>query len=204
MLERRSALAGFHGPAERAGADGHVGLEIGEDAGFTLVEFGVYPSKRAEGEQALRSWLGALPETIFKPVETPHGLLIRTGPLSFWLIGDARRGTAGRPAETARAALPTTIFSVIDLSSSRTRLYIEGAHATDVLLKGIPVDLAAEQFPAGSVALTGVHHTPILLHRTATDRFEIFAMRTFALTVLEWLTDAALEFGYRVRRIQSA
>ncbi len=94
---------------------------------------------------------------------------------------------------------PRPVTSIIDLSSSRTRLFIAGERATDVLLKGIPIDLALESFPIGAVALTGVHHTPILLHRTAADRFEIFAMRTFALTALEWLTDAALEFGYRFR-----
>jgi sarcosine oxidase gamma subunit len=32
----------------------------------------------------------------------------------------------------------------------------------------------------------------------ARDRFEIYAMRTFALTVWDWLADAALEFGYEV------
>jgi hypothetical protein len=26
-------------------------------------------------------------------------------------------------------------------------------------------------------------------------------MRTFALTVFEWLSDAALEFGYRIRHV---
>lgn len=195
MLERRSALAGFHGATERAGIDDRVGLDIGEDAGFSLVEIGLYPSKRADAEQALRSWLGAVPETITAPAETPRGLLIRTGPLSFWLVS-----TPGSDhVSTARAAIPGAIASIIDLSSSRTRLSLAGAAAADVLLKGIPIDLAPDRFPAGSVAVTGVHHTPILLHRTALDRFEIYAMRTFALTVLEWLTDAAMEFGYRLQ-----
>jgi heterotetrameric sarcosine oxidase gamma subunit len=104
----------------------------------------------------------------------------------------------------ARSSLPGAATSAIDFSSSRTRLYISGAAAADVLLKGIPVDLAPDAFAIGHVALTGVHHTPILLHRTATDRFEIYAMRSFALTVFEWLTDAALEHGYRVRHVESA
>lgn len=195
MLERRSALAGFHGATERAGIDDRVGLDIGEDAGFSLVEIGLYPSKRADVEQALRSWLGAVPETITAPAETPRGLLIRTGPLSFWLVS-----TLGSDhVSAARAAIPEAIASIIDLSSSRTRLTVAGAAAADVLLKGIPIDLTPDRFPAGSVAVTGVHHTPILLHRTALDRFEIYAMRTFALTVLEWLTDAAMEFGYRLQ-----
>lgn len=195
MLERRSALAGFHGATERAGIDDRVGLDIGEDAGFSLVEIGLYPSKRADAEQALRSWLGAVPTTITAPAETPRGLLIRTGPLSFWLVS-----TPGSDRVlSARAAIPEAIASIIDLSSSRTRLTVAGAAAADVLLKGIPIDLTPDRFPAGSVAVTGVHHTPILLHRTALDRFEIYAMRTFALTVLEWLTDAAMEFGYRLQ-----
>lgn len=199
MLERRSALAGFHGAAERSGVDGAIGLEIGEVTGWTLIEIGVLPSKRDATERELRVWLGAVPERGTTPSETPHGLLIRTGPLSFWLLSDARRATANRPDEMARTALTEAAASVIDLSSSRTWLFIEGARATDVLLKGIPIDLALENFPIGAIALTGVHHTPILLHRTAERRFEIFAMRTFALTVLEWVTDAALEFGYRFR-----
>lgn len=194
MLERRSALAGFHGAAERAGVDGKIGLETGEATGWTLTEIGIYPSKRDDAEQAIRTWLGAVPERIATPNETSQGLLIRTGPLSFWLLG-----IGGGPSEAARTALPEISTSVIDLSSSRTRLFIAGERAADVLLKGIPIDLASERFPIGSVALTGVHHTPILLYRTAADRFEIFAMRTFALTVFEWLTDAALEFGYRIR-----
>lgn len=195
MLERRSALAGFHGATEREGIDGHVGLEIGEDAGFSLIEIGLYPSTRADGERSLRDWLGAQPETVAMPTETAKGLLIRTGPLSFWLA----RAAGADNATAARAAIPEAIASVIDLSSSRTRLTIAGAASADVLLKGIPIDLALERFPVGSLALTGVHHTPILLHRTALDRFEIYAMRTFALTVLEWLTDVALEFGYRLK-----
>ena len=49
-----------------------------------------------------------------------------------------------------------------------------------------------------SVALTGIHHTPVLVHRTSEQRYEIYAMRTFALSVWEWLSDAALPFGYEI------
>lgn len=200
MLERRSALAGFHGAAEHAGVDGGIGLELGEIAGWSLTEIGIYPSKRSEAERAITGWLGATPDRVETPIATSTGLLIRTGPLSFWLVGPA----GGTNLQAARSALPRAATTVIDLSSSRTRLYISGTAAADVLLKGIPVDLAPDAFAIGHVALTGVHHTPILLHRAATDRFEIYAMRSFALTVFEWLTDAALEHGYRVRHVESA
>lgn len=197
MLERRSAVAGFHGQSEQPGADGTIGLEIGEVTGWSLTEVGVYPSRRREAEQAIAAWLGTVPVRIDTPAETPRGLLMRTGPLSLWLLGPACPDIAS----AARGALPESATAIIDLSSSRTRLAISGPAAADMLLKGIAIDLAPERFAAGQIALTGVHHTPILLRRLATNRFEIFAMRTFALTVFEWLADAALEFGYRVRHV---
>jgi sarcosine oxidase subunit gamma len=81
------------------------------------------------------------------------------------------------------------------LSHSRTRIFIEGVAARDVLSKGIPLDFHTSVFKPGMFAMTGIHHTPVLLHCTSENRFEIYALRTFALSVYEWLTDAALEFA---------
>ena len=85
-----------------------------------------------------------------------------------------------------------------DLTHSRTRIFIEGNRAADLLRKGVPLDFHPEVFKPGQAALTGLHHTPVLIHRIRADRFELYAMRSFALSVWEWLTDAALEFGYDV------
>ncbi len=83
------------------------------------------------------------------------------------------------------------------LSHSRTRIYIEGEPAAEVLKKGIALDFDGN-FPVGAAALTGVHHMPIHLYRPTAARYEILAMRTFAVAVFEWLADAALEFGYEI------
>ena len=53
----------------------------------------------------------------------------------------------------------------------------------------------------GQFALTGIHHTPVLVHRSGEQRYEIYAMRTFALSVWEWLSDAALPLGLRHHRL---
>jgi kynureninase len=45
-------------------------------------------------------------------------------------------------------------------------------------------------------ALTGLHHTPIMILRSGESRYELYVMRTFALCTWEWLIDAALPFGY--------
>ena len=84
------------------------------------------------------------------------------------------------------------------LSHSRTRITVEGPSAWELLAKGIPLDLHWEVFRQGQFALTGLHHTPVLLLHSAANRYEIFAMRTFALSVWEWLTDAALPWGYDI------
>ena len=84
------------------------------------------------------------------------------------------------------------------LSHSRTRVVIEGACARAVLRKGIPLDFDPDVFRVDQAALTGLHHTPILVHRAGADRYEIYAMRSFALGVWEWLIDAALEYGYDI------
>jgi sarcosine oxidase gamma subunit len=34
----------------------------------------------------------------------------------------------------------------------------------------------------------------VLVHCAGENRFEIYALRTFALSVYDWLTDAALEY----------
>jgi hypothetical protein len=39
---------------------------------------------------------------------------------------------------------------------------------------------------------------PVLIHRSCENVYELFATRTFALAVWEWLTDTALPFGYDI------
>lgn len=39
--------------------------------------------------------------------------------------------------------------------------------------KGLPIDLHESAFTPGKFAMTGLHHTPVLLHCTAAERFEL-------------------------------
>ncbi len=41
--------------------------------------------------------------------------------------------------------------------------------------------------------MTGIHHTPVLIHCTGENSFHIYALRTFALSLWEWLVDAAID-----------
>ena len=175
MLDRRSALATAHPFAWAA-------LTLGEVRNFTLTQVAGFAK---DYETGLAAIAGALPQDNDQAVESNGRNVFRTGPLTFWFVG---------PANDALAATLSGKAIVTPLSSSRTRISIEGRAAREVLRKGIPIDLHETVFTPGKFAQTGVHHTPVLLHCTGENRFELYAMRTFAMNIWEWLEDAALEF----------
>jgi heterotetrameric sarcosine oxidase gamma subunit len=191
MLERRSALTSTLGKGGRDGADRTRRLKLGELRGWSLIQVaGFMPL-----EQILSEALGSgLPAEVGKAVAAGERLLLKTGPDQFWILGPAADEIAAR----LQQAMSPSVGSVTPLSHSRTRIFIEGAAAPEVLAKGIALDFHPQVFRVGQFALTGLHHTPVLVLRAAEDRYEIFAMRSFALSVWEWLTDAALPLGYDV------
>ena len=174
MLERRSALASAQPFAWAA-------LTLGEVRDFTLTQVAGFGGFEVD----VAAIACTLPPSNDQTVESNGRTIFRTGPQSFWFVGLENDDLAAKLAGKA---------IVTPLSSSRTRISIEGRAARDVLRKGIPIDLHESVFTPGKFAMTGVHHTPILLHCLAEQRFELYAMRTFALNVWEWLEDAALEF----------
>ena len=178
MLDRRSALAIAHPFAWAA-------LTLGEVRNFTLTQIAGFGGF----ETNLVAVAGALPQANDQAVESNGRTIFRTGQQAFWFVGPDRDDLAARLAGPGnRGAIVTP------LSSSRTRISIEGRAARDVLRKGIPIDLHESVFTPGKFAMTGVHHTPVLLHCVSENRFELYAMRTFAFNVWKWLEDAALEF----------
>lgn len=175
MLERRSALASV--APYRSGV-----LQMAEKRDFSLVQAAVF-SKAVEKEIA--NITGRLPARVGIALEGNGRTLMRVGPKQFWFIG---------PADDDLAATLSGHCAVTPLSHSRTRISLEGAPARVVLAKGIPLDFHKVAFKPGIFAMTGLHHTPVLIHCVSRDRFELYALRTFAVSVWDWLTDAALEF----------
>lgn len=175
MLERRSALAGIK---EIAGSR----VRLGEARGFTLTQVAALDDSALS---AIRAVLGDLPQ---HPVfgETDGRRIFHTAPHQFWIVGP-ETDDIGRRLDGLAIVTP--------LSHSRTRIFVEGAAAPEMLAKVIEIDLHEAAFKPGMFAMTGLHHTPILLHRVTASRFEIYAMRTFAANAWDWLADAALEFA---------
>jgi sarcosine oxidase subunit gamma len=176
MLERRSALASV------APYRSDV-LQMGEARGFSLVQAAIF-TKAAEKEIA--NITGKLPARVGIAVEGNGRTLMRVGPKQFWFMG---------PADDDLAAQLNGHCAVTPLSHSRTRTFLDGAPARAVLAKGIPLDFHKVAFKPGQFAMTGLHHTPVLVHCVSRNRFELYALRTFAVSIWDWLTDAALEFA---------
>lgn len=195
MLERQSALAEALLQGGRDGAGRARSLRLGEVRGWSLVQVAAFAATLAEMERAVQPLFGSgLPTRVGEVAIAGQRRLFKTGPEQFWIIGP--EGDA--LASGLQAAVAPSIGAVTPLSHSRTRIFVEGSSARDLLAKGIPLDFHPDVFRVGHFALTGLHHTPVLVDRTAETRYEIYAMRTFAHSVWDWLTDAALPFGYEV------
>jgi heterotetrameric sarcosine oxidase gamma subunit len=192
MFERQSALLTGLAGGGRDGVEGSRRCRIGEVRGWSLIQVAGFAPTLHEVEERLETMVGELPlgSHCVAPGER---MIFRTGPEQFWIIGPE-----DDLFERLVEAVGPEIGAVTPLSHSRTRIFIEGGCAADILKRGVPIDFHPKVFKPGQAALTGLHHTPILLHRVREDRFEIYAMRTFALSLWDWLTDAALEFGYDV------
>lgn len=195
MLERSSVLIGVRRGAGRDGAGGQRRLRIGEARSWKLVQVAAFPATAAELEQVVRPSIGGdLPARVGHATSIGTRLLLRTGPEHFWII--TQDGEDIVPA--LQTAVAPAIGSVTALSHSRTCIWIEGSHSREVLATGIALDLDPAVFPPNSFALTGLHHTPIMVLRSDATRFELYVLRTFAVWTWEWLTDAALQYGYEV------
>jgi len=68
-----------------------------------------------------------------------------------------------------------------------------------VLAKGCALDLHEEVFAAGQCAQSLLSHAGITLLATGETRFVLVCRTSFAPYVVDWLVDAALEYGVSYR-----
>lgn len=178
MLERRSALATAKPYTSAA-------LEIRESPDFTLIQIAALA---ADFERRLKTVVGPLPRSVGTAKAQGGRTLLRVGPSQFWMIG---------AADDDMAAAVSGLGAVTPLSHSRTRITLAGVPAREVLAKLVPLDFHPKTFGPGSFAMTGLHHTPVLIHCTGKASFDVYALRTFAMSVWHAIADAALEHSDR-------
>jgi sarcosine oxidase subunit gamma len=67
------------------------------------------------------------------------------------------------------------------------------------LPKGCTLDFHPSRFAAGHCAQTSLGHANTLINCIDDESiFDLFVLRSYAVSFWEWITDAAGEFGYRV------
>ena len=200
MLDSRSALESFRSRGvHSANANGRSAVRLGEVTNTQLLHIGVYPGAGAAarvtaGVSAVLG--GTLPDSPVLTAAAGNHLMFRIAPDQFWVLG------GGEPAPgleaRLRAAIPADAGCVTSLDGARTHLFVEGPRARDLLGRLVPIDLHPSVFPVSSFAQTGIHHVAGLLLRANEDRYEFFALRTFAAFTWEVLVDAAHPFGYEI------
>jgi sarcosine oxidase subunit gamma len=173
-LRRRSALARLYREGEH-GTDPQVSL--GE--------------RRPAGMVEARPWTDgdtlagiALPRA--NRAETTGAVTaLWLGPRRFLLVGP---GLAARLAGADAA--------IADQGHARVVIRAAGPRVRDVLAQGTGIDLA--RFARNDVAVTLLGHVSVLLHAVAAESVDLYAPRSYALSLWEWLLEAAEPHGYRV------
>lgn len=194
-FKRNSALASVLNAETRLGVSRIAELVISERRGWSLVEIAAFADTELVVAAKLKSLTGlAIPTSAAAPSRGNGNTLLRAGHGKFWVFGSEGSDLA----ERAAVAIAPDEGAVTPLSHSRAIIVIEGEPVFETLKKGIALDFSGEAFPVGAAAMTGVHHVPVLLIRSAPATVEVVVMRTFARSVFEWLLDAGLEFGYRI------
>jgi sarcosine oxidase subunit gamma len=188
VLESRSALEGWHGQGPNSAK-----VHLGEVTNTHLLHIGIYPGADAAARVAAGAsgvLGGTLPDSPVRTAAAGNHLIFRIAPDQYWIL------ESGEPALEAplRTAIPSDAGCVTSLQGARTHLFVEGPGARDLLGRLVPIDLHPTVFPVGGFAQTGIHHVAGLLLRAGEDRYEFFALRTFAAFTWEVLVDAARPF----------
>lgn len=79
--------------------------------------------------------------------------------------------------------------TVTDVSHARCRIRVNGPDARDFLQSGITIDLGVSAFAAGRSTPTAFRDVPVLLHAADTETFDLYVLRSYAVSLRDWLAD---------------
>ena len=188
-----------HTLGERPAREGSLGVSLRAGLVPSAVLVSTWVSGEAALQAALSQLLGQTPPGPTGQIQATHlGLLMRTGPEEWLLIGEA----AGDPYPVLRAAIGADVGGVTDLSHARCRIKVQGPRCLDTLSKLFALDCRPTAFPVGELRLSGHHHLPCSLHRLGETEFDLYVFTTYAHDQLASLLDAALEYGVKLEQIR--
>ncbi len=194
--ERLSALKGVVKPGtygrELAGGPG---ITLCERPNLTIIQVAAYADTAEETGAVIQDLIGALP-----PPEPNRSIMVDStqicwiGPHKWWIIETEQR----RRAESLASRLGDSA-AVTTQGHGRSCIRLSGAYARDLLPKGCTLDFHPNRFSAGHCAQTSLGHVNTLINCIDDEPvFDLFVLRSYAVSFWEWTTGAAREFGYRV------
>lgn len=156
-----------------------TGIAVGERPPAPILHL-----ERPLGGAASALGLGALPAP-GRAARAGDAAMLPVGPETFLLVG----GNAGE------AALARVFAVVLDMTDAWTRLAIAGPNAKALLAKGCALDFHDQHFPVDACAVAGFARLRAVIWRTDDLSYDLFVGRSHALSLWEWLMDAAAEYG---------
>ena len=135
----------------------------------------------------------SLSNEALKVISNNETRILWTGPKS-WILTSTKKDLLKDIDKTFNHS----DFAITDLSHSRTIIELEGKFSKEVLKKGCPFnfnDLKKNNcvnslFNGVTVTIDMINDNP--------DKIRIFSLRSFGQSLYESITDACLEFGYKV------
>jgi sarcosine oxidase subunit gamma len=177
MAERRSPLALLAPPAGEP-AD----IRLTEVRPLSILQVQAWPETDERVRRMLAELLGLDAPAVGQAVAASDVTVAAVAPGRYFIAGDA-----DDLLERCEAALPSGDAAVTDLSHGRAILKLDGKAAIDSLQGSMLLDLERTAFPPGRVAQTPIHHIDLVVHRRSETEFELWAPRSFALSLAEWL-----------------
>lgn len=113
--------------------------------------------------------------------------LFHMSPQRYWL---SRTNSA--TAHEHLNSIDAENLAITDLSHALSVIRLSGTHVTEVLAKGLPIDLHPREFPAGSVATSAIEGIVVTVCNTG-HSFDVYCRRSYTESLSHWLNDAAQE-----------
>ncbi len=194
MSDLLSPLAGHAEPGLYGERRDQPGIVLQGRLPACLVQVGAWPETEKEVTSLVASVTGCAVSQ--RPAGSSHNE--RTAVLHLgagrYLVESLDAGLAGRLGEQ----IDVERGCLVDLGHGRVAIRVAGDKASRLLAKGLAIDLDAGAFPPLQVAQGAIHEIGVIVRRLDAETFDLYVYRGFALSLWEWLTDAAAEFGYRV------
>lgn len=194
MAERRSALIAI-APVMVANAR----ASLSESHPAWALQISAWPATVAGVESALARVLGMPIPDVGAGSANDLTTIAVVAPGRYLVSGTTNGLAAG-----IQAALPASDAAVTDVSHGHTVLRLVGEAAEELLSRCVTVDLHPSVFPPGRVARAPIHHIDVVIHRLSGTTFELWASRSFAEGLAEWILDASLEIGVEYRNATAA